>query len=32
MRATLNRVAALLTTLGSVIALALAGGAGLNGW
>ena len=32
MRATAKRVAALLTSLGSVIALALAGGAGLNGW
>ena len=32
MRATLRRVAALLASLGSVVALALAGGAGLNGW
>lgn len=32
MRATLNRVAALLASLGSIIVLAMAGGAGLRGW
>jgi hypothetical protein len=32
MLATLRRIAALLTTLGSIIALALAGGAGFRGW
>lgn len=32
MRATLRRVAALLVSLGSIVALALAGGAGVRGW
>jgi hypothetical protein len=32
MRATVHRIAAMLATLGSIIALALAGGAGFRGW
>jgi hypothetical protein len=32
MRASVRRAAAVLTSLGSIVALALAGGAGFRGW
>jgi hypothetical protein len=32
MKATVHRAVALLTTLGTIITLALAGGAGFKGW
>jgi len=32
MLATIRRIAAFLTTVGTIIALALAGGAGFKGW